>query len=144
MSRKIMGETMIESWNVFSGPGENSHQWKDTPFFHHLAAVMAYGGKRLALCWGQTCTYDTEPQASQGPCPLRTAALSCYWKLWLEALERGFEGDQGQAWDNFTTQAMSSIPEDIRDDRYILSMTDLLALTDSTPPGTMLPIHPAE
>jgi hypothetical protein len=24
------------------------------------------------------------------------AVISCFWKLWLEALERGFQGDQGQ------------------------------------------------
>jgi hypothetical protein len=51
----------------------------------------------------------------------------------MEALERGFEGDQGQAWDVFKTQTMASIPEDVRDKRDILSMTDLLALTHSTP-----------
>jgi hypothetical protein len=94
---------------------------------------MADGRKRLALWWGQSGTCDTEPQAIQGPCPLRTAALSCFWKLWLEALERGFEVYQGQAWDNFTAQAMASIPEDVHDDRDIVSMTDLLALTDITP-----------
>jgi hypothetical protein len=94
--------------------------------------VTAYG-KRLALCWGQTGTYDTEPQASQCPWPLRTTDLSCYWEIWLEALERGFKGDQGQSWDAFTTQAMASTPEDVHDDRGILFMMDLLALTDSTP-----------
>jgi hypothetical protein len=80
-SRKITGGTMIEAWNVFAGPGKNSHQWTGTPFFHLCAAVMKYGRKRLALCWGQTGTYDTESQASQGPWHLRTAAISCYWKL---------------------------------------------------------------
>jgi hypothetical protein len=35
---------------------------------------------------------------------------------------------------------MASIPDDVRDTRDILSMRDLLALMDSTPPlGTMLP-----
>jgi hypothetical protein len=95
---------------------------------------MADGGKRLTLCWGQSDTYDTEPHTSQGPWSLRTAALSCFWKFWLEALGRGFEGDQVQAWNNFTAHVMASIPEDIRDDRDILSMMDLQALTDSTPP----------
>jgi hypothetical protein len=35
MSGKITGETMIKAWNVFAGPGENSHQWINCPFFHH-------------------------------------------------------------------------------------------------------------
>jgi hypothetical protein len=100
---------------------------------------MADGRKRLALWWGQSGTCDTEPQAIQGPCPLRTAALSCFWKLWLEALEIGFEGDQGQARDNFTAQAMDSIFEEVHNDRDILSMTDLLALVDSTPPERCYP-----
>jgi hypothetical protein len=46
-------------------------------------------------------------------------------------MERGFEGDQGQACEKLTTQAMDSIPKDVRDDRDILSVMDLLALTDS-------------
>jgi hypothetical protein len=61
-------------------------------------------------------------------------ALSCYWKLWLEALEKGFQGDEGQAWNEFTAHAMASIPEDVRYNRDILSMMDVLALTESTPP----------
>jgi hypothetical protein len=139
MSGKITAETMIEGWNVFAGPGENSHQWIDTPFFHRWEAVMTDGGKWLALCWGQTGTYNMEPRVSQGPWPLRTAALSCYWKLWLEDLERGLEVNQGQEWEDVTTQAMASIPKDVRDDRDILSMTDLLALTDSPPPEQCYP-----
>jgi hypothetical protein len=71
---------------------------------------MADGEKRLALCWGQSGTYDTEHQTSQGPWPLLTVYLSCFWKLWLEALERGFEGNKGQAWNDFTAQAMTSTP----------------------------------
>jgi hypothetical protein len=53
-----------------------------------VVEVMADGGKQMALCWGQAGTYDTEPQTSQGSWPLRAAALSCYWKLWLEALKK--------------------------------------------------------
>jgi hypothetical protein len=66
-------------------------------------------------------------------------AFSCFWELWLEALERGFHGDQDQARNEFTIHSMASIPEDVRDDRYILSMTDLLALTDITPPERCYP-----
>jgi hypothetical protein len=84
MSGNITGETMIKAWNVLAGPGENYHQWIDTPFFHRWAAVMTDGGKRFTLCWGKTGTYDTEPRASQGHWPLRPAALSCYWKLCKE------------------------------------------------------------
>jgi hypothetical protein len=133
-SEKITGEKLIERWNIFAGAGENSHQWIDTPFFHRWDEVMANGGKKLALCWGQSGTNNTEHQTSQRPCPLWKTDLSCFWKLWLEALERGFQGDQDQAWNEFTAQAMDSIPEDVRDNRDILSITDLLALTDSTPP----------
>jgi hypothetical protein len=139
MSVKITGEAMIKAWKVFAGPGEDYHQWIKTPFFYRWAAGMADGRKRLALCGGQSSTNDTEPQASQGPWPLWTAALSCYWKLLLEALERGFEVDQGQSWDNFTAQAMASIPEDVHDDRDILSTMDLLALVESTPPERCYP-----
>jgi hypothetical protein len=55
ISGKITGEKMIEAWNVFAGAGENSHQWIDTPFFHHWAED---GGNQMALCWGQAGTYD--------------------------------------------------------------------------------------
>jgi hypothetical protein len=67
---KITGEQIIESWNVFTGAGGNSHQWIDTPFFHRWAEVMARGGKKMALLWGQAVIYDTEPNTSQGPLPL--------------------------------------------------------------------------
>jgi hypothetical protein len=59
---------------------------------------MANGGKKLALYWGQAKTYDMEPHTSQGPWTLRTTALSCFWKLWLEGLVRGFEEDKAQTW----------------------------------------------
>jgi hypothetical protein len=93
MSGNITREKMIEAWNVFAGAGKKLHQWIDTPFFHRWDEVMANSGKKLALCWVQPRTYNTEPQKSQGPWTLRTTALSCFLKLWLEALERGFQGD---------------------------------------------------
>jgi hypothetical protein len=125
---------MIEAWNIFIGAGENSHQWIDTHFFHRWADVMDGGGKNMALCWGQAGTYDTELQTNQCPWPLRSTSLSCYWKLWLEALDKGFKGDEGQAWKKFTAQAMASIPEDVHNNINILSMADLMALTDIIPP----------
>jgi hypothetical protein len=42
----------------------------------------------------------------------------------------GFEGDKAQGWNKFTTLAMNTIHEDERDDIDVLSMVDLLALTD--------------
>jgi hypothetical protein len=63
---KITGEKMIEAWKVFTGAGENSHQWINTSFFHRWADVMTDGGKKMALCWGQAGTYDTEHYTSQG------------------------------------------------------------------------------
>jgi hypothetical protein len=60
-SGKITEEKMIEAWNVFAGAGENLHKWIVTPFFHRWAELMADSGKKLALCWGQSGTYDTEP-----------------------------------------------------------------------------------
>jgi hypothetical protein len=113
ISGKITFEKMIEAWEVFIGAGENSHQWVDTPFFHQWADAMADGCKKMELCWVQAGTYNTEPKTSQGQCPLRSEALSCHWKLWLEALGKGFKGDEGQAWNKFTAQAMASIPEDV-------------------------------
>jgi hypothetical protein len=80
-------------------------------------------------------TENHQPAKAHGPCPpLRAAALSCYWKLWLEAMDKGFKGDKGQVWDKFTALTMSSIPEDIRNDRDLLSMTDLLDIMDILPP----------
>jgi hypothetical protein len=125
---------MIEAWNFFTGAGENLHEWIDTPFFHRWAYVMDDCGRKMALFWVQTGTYDMGPHTSQGPWPLRAAALSCYWKLWLEALDKGFNGNEGQAWNKFTTQSMDSITEDVREDRDILSMADLMALTTPPPP----------
>jgi hypothetical protein len=80
---KVTGAHVIESWHLFAGEGENSHQWIDTPFFHRWADVMSLGGKRMDLCWGQMGikTESHQPPKAQGPCPLRAAALSCYWKL---------------------------------------------------------------
>jgi hypothetical protein len=72
---------MIEVWNVFTGAGENSHQWIEALFFHHWEEVMDDGEKKVAIFWGQAGAYNTEPHASQGPCPLRAATLSCYWNL---------------------------------------------------------------
>jgi hypothetical protein len=118
----------IEAWNVFTGAGE------DSPFFHRWADVMADGSKKMVLCWGQAGTYSMEPQTSQGPWPLRAAALSFYWNLWLEALDKGLKYEEGQAWNKFTAQAMAIIPEAVRNDRDILSMIDLLVLRDITPP----------
>jgi hypothetical protein len=100
---------------------------------------MDGGGKKMTLCWGQAETCNMEPQISQGPWPLRATALSCYWKLWLEALEKWFNGDKGQAWNVFTAKAMASIPEDVRDDRDILSMMNCMALTDIIPPDRCYP-----
>jgi hypothetical protein len=65
MSRKIMGDTMIEAWNVFAGPGENSHQWIDTPFFHRWAAVMDDSRKRIALCWGHLAHTTGNPRPAK-------------------------------------------------------------------------------
>jgi hypothetical protein len=139
ISGKVAGAQAIKSWNIFNDEGENSHQWIDTPFFHWWAEVVSLGGKQMALCWGQHGTYGMEPPNSQGPCPLRAAALSCYWKLWLEAMYKGFKGDAGQAWDKFTTLAMNIIPEDIRDNKDLLSMADLLALMYALPPERCYP-----
>jgi hypothetical protein len=75
-----------------------------------------------------------EHPVSQGPWPLKAAALSCYWKLWMEALDKGFEGDEAQAWNRFTNLIMKIIHEDVRDDRDVLSVSDLLALTEILPP----------
>jgi hypothetical protein len=97
------------------------------------------GWKKMAICWGQTGTYDTEPPVSQWHLSLKAAALSCYWKLWLEALDKGFEGNEAQAWNDVTTLVMKSIPEDVRDDRDILSMMDMLALTYILPPEACYP-----
>jgi hypothetical protein len=75
-SGNTTGENMIEAWNAFTGAGENSHQWIDTPFFHRWADVMADDGKKMALCWGQAGTYDMKPRTSQGPCPPYERRLS--------------------------------------------------------------------
>jgi hypothetical protein len=100
---------------------------------------MADADKKMALCWGQAGSYDTEPKTSQGPWPLRAAALSCYWKLWMDALGKGFKGDEGHAWNEFTAQSMVRIAEDFHDDKDILSMMDFMAITDTHPPGQWYP-----
>jgi hypothetical protein len=140
MSGKITGEAMIEAWKVFAGPGENSHQWIETPL---LPPLGGSDGRRRETPYSllgadQHIWHRTPGQ----PRPL--ASYNGISLVLLEALERVFKDEQGHAWDDFTTQAMASIPEDVRDDRDILSMTGLLALTDSTPPRTMLPKRPAE
>jgi hypothetical protein len=139
ISGKITGEKMIEAWNIFTGAGENSHQWIDTPFPYRWEDVMSDGGKKMALCWGQAGKNNTEPPTSQCRWPLRAAALSCYWKLWLEALDEGFTGDEGRAWNEFTAQAMASIPEDFQDNIHIFSMTDLMPPRDINPPDRCYP-----
>jgi hypothetical protein len=137
ISSKIMGETMIEAWNVFTGAGENSHQWIYTPFFHRWANVMADGGKKMALCWGQAGT-GRDIQHGTTDQPRSMAPTSGNPLLLLESLAGGpgksFKGDEDQVWNEFTAQAMASIPEDVCDDRYILSMTDLMDLIDLTSP----------
>jgi hypothetical protein len=45
ISGKTTGAQAIEAWNVFTGEGENLHQWIDTPFFHRWAEVMSLGEK---------------------------------------------------------------------------------------------------
>jgi hypothetical protein len=52
---------------------------------------------------------------------------------------KGFKGDEAQAWNEFTTLAMNSIPDDVRNDRNFLSVMDMLALTDILPPEICYP-----
>jgi hypothetical protein len=54
-------------------------------------------------------------------------------------VDKGFKGDEGQAWNEFTTLAMASIPEDKRDDRDILSMMEPMALVNVLPPERFYP-----
>jgi hypothetical protein len=77
-------------------------------------------------------------KATLGSLPVQAAALSYYWKLWLGALHKGFKGDECQALNEFNNQAMANIHEDVHNDRQILSMMDLMALTDP-PSQQMLP-----
>jgi hypothetical protein len=139
ISGKAMAAHAIAAWSIFAGEGDNSHELFDTPFFHRRTEVMSSGGKKIALCWGQSITYDRDPPASQGPWPLTPAALSCFWKLWLEALILGFDANQASAWDDYTTLSMEITPKDVHDDRCILPVADLLALTETHPLETCYP-----
>jgi hypothetical protein len=47
---------------------------------------------------------------------------------------KGFQGNEGQARNEFTAQSMDRISEDVYNDRDILSMTHFLAMEDITPP----------
>jgi hypothetical protein len=78
ISGKATAAHAIKAWSVFAGEGDNSHEWLDTPFFHTWAKMMSSGGKNIALCWGQSNTYNREPPGSQGAWLLAAAALSCF------------------------------------------------------------------
>jgi hypothetical protein len=49
-------------------------------------------------------------------------------------MDKGFKADEGHTWNEFTSLAMSSTPEDVCDDIDILSMMVYMALRDILPP----------
>jgi hypothetical protein len=87
INRKITGAQLIEAWNVFTGVGENSHQWIDTPFFHRWAEVMALGEKRWPSAGDKKVltTWNHQPAKVHGPCEPQPSPVtgSSGWMPWI-------------------------------------------------------------